>query len=41
MSKIETLPEYKIYFDDKSLKIASKSWITDFYSCEEVNHSNF
>jgi len=38
---IQTFAEYKTYFDDKSLKIASKSWITDFYSCEKVDHSNF
>ncbi len=33
--------EYKTYFDRDSLKIAVKSWITDFYSCEELNSSNF
>jgi len=38
---IQTFAEYKTYFDDKSLKIASKSWITDFYSCEKVDHSLF
>ena len=37
----QTVAAYITYFDDKSLKIASKSWITDFYSCEKVNHSNF
>ena len=41
VKNLSTIGEYKTYFDDKSLKIASKSWITDFYSCEEVNHSNF
>ena len=41
LKDIQTLAEYKTYFDDKSLKIASKSWITDFYSCENVEHSNF
>ncbi len=41
LKDIQTLVEYKTYFDGKSLKIASKSWITDFYSCEEVDHSNF
>ena len=32
---------HKTYFDGKSLKVAVKSWITDFYSCEELNSSNF
>lgn len=41
LEDIQTFTEYKTYFDDKSLKIASKSWITDFYSCEKVDHSNF
>jgi len=41
LKDIQTFSEYKTYFDDKSLKIASKSWITDFYSCEKVDHSNF
>ena len=41
LKDIQTVAEYKTYFDDKSLKIASKSWITDFYSCEKVDHSNF
>ena len=41
LKDIQTFTEYKTYFDDKSLKIASKSWITDFYSCEKVDHSNF
>ena len=41
LKDIQTFAEYKTYFDDKSLKIASKAWITDFYSCERVDHSNF
>ena len=41
LKDIQTFSEYKTYFDNKSLKIASKSWITDFYSCEKVDHSNF
>ena len=41
LKDIQTFAEYKTYFDDKSLKIASKSWITDFYSCQKVDHSNF
>ena len=41
LKEIQTFEEYKTYFDEKSLKIASKSWITDFYSCEKVNQSNF
>ncbi len=32
---------HKTYFDGVSLKVAVKSWITDFYSCEELNSSNF
>ena len=32
---------HKTYFDGNSLKIAVKSWITDFYSCEELSSSNF
>ena len=31
----------KTYFDKKSLKVGVKEWITDFYSCEEINSSNF
>ena len=31
----------KSYFDGVSLKVAVKSWITDFYSCEELSSSNF
>tara|TARA_X000000950_G_scaffold243402_1_gene298431 strand:- start:354 stop:989 length:636 start_codon:yes stop_codon:yes gene_type:complete len=41
LKDIQTFSEYKTYFDNRSLKIASKSWITDFYSCEKVDHSNF
>ena len=41
LKDIQTLADYKTYFDEKSLKIASKSWITDFYSCEKIDHSNF
>ena len=37
----KTNTEYKTYFDRDTLKIAVKSWITDFYSCEELNSSNF
>lgn len=37
----KTNTEYKSYFDRDSLKIAVKSWVTDFYSCEELNSSNF
>lgn len=36
-----TLESFKTYFDKKSLKIASKSWITDFYKCEEIEHTSF
>ena len=36
-----TNDNHKTYFDRDSLKIAVKSWITDFYSCEELNSSNF
>ena len=32
---------HKTYFDGNSLKIAVKSWVTDFYSCEELSSSNF
>jgi hypothetical protein len=41
LKAVQTFADYKTYFDEKSLKIASKSWITDFYSCEKINHSNF
>lgn len=37
----KTNTEYKSYFDRDSLKIAVKSWITDFYTCDELNSSNF
>ena len=37
----DTNNDHKTYFDGESLKIAVKSWITDFYSCEELNSSNF
>lgn len=36
-----TMESYKTYFNQDSLKIASKSWITDFYKCEEKEHSSF
>ena len=36
-----TNDNHKTYFDRDSLKILVKSWITDFYSCEELNSSNF
>ena len=39
--KGELIAEYKTYFDDKSLKISIKPWITDFYSCELIDSSNF
>ena len=39
--KGELVAEYKTYFDDKSLKISTKPWITDFYSCESIESSNF
>ncbi len=32
---------HKTYFDGISLKVAVKPWITDFYSCEELDSSNF
>ncbi len=41
LKEIKTYPEFKTYFDELSLKVATKSWITDFYSCDEINHSNF
>lgn len=37
----DTIIEYKTYFDNKSLKIGVKPWITDFYSCELIESSNF
>ena len=41
LKDVQTVTDLKTYFDKKSLKIASKSWITDFYSCENIDHSNF
>ena len=37
----ELVNEYKTYFDDQSLKISIKPWITDFYSCELIDSSSF
>ena len=37
----DTIIEYKTYFDTESLKIGIKPWITDFYSCELIESSNF
>ena len=37
----DTNINHKSYFDGTSLKVAVKSWITDFYSCEELSSSNF
>lgn len=37
----DILENYKTYFDKESLKIASKSWITDFYKCEEKKQTSF
>ncbi len=37
----DTISEYKTYFDSESLKISIKPWITDFYSCELIESSNF
>ena len=39
--KSKTNSNYKLYFDDKSLKIGVRHWITDFYSCEQIESSNF
>ncbi len=39
--KSKTNSNYKLYFDDKSLKIGVRHWITDFYSCEKIESSNF
>ncbi len=41
MKEPQSLGNYKTYFDETSLKIATKYWITDFYSCDKVEHSNF
>ncbi len=32
---------YKTYFDNETLKISIKHWITDFYKCELIESSNF
>ncbi len=37
----DSISEYKTYFDRESLKIGIKPWITDFYSCELIESSNF
>ena len=37
----DSISEYKTYFDRESLKIGIKPWITDFYSCELIDSSNF
>ena len=37
----DTIIDYKTYFDTESLKISVKPWITDFYSCELIESSNF
>ena len=39
--KSKTNTDYKVYFDYKTLKIGVKHWITDFYSCEKIESSNF
>tara|TARA_B100001057_G_scaffold255310_1_gene255544 strand:+ start:648 stop:1292 length:645 start_codon:yes stop_codon:yes gene_type:complete len=39
--KGELVDEYKTYFDEEGLKISIKPWITDFYSCELIDSSNF
>ena len=39
--KSETNSNYKVYFDNKTLKIGVKHWITDFYSCQKIESSNF
>ena len=39
--KSQTNSGYKVYFDAKTLKIGVKHWITDFYSCEKIESSNF
>ena len=39
--KSETNSSYKVYFDNKTLKIGVKHWITDFYSCQKIESSNF
>ena len=37
----DVVMDYKTYFDNQSLKISTKPWITDFYSCESIESSNF
>ena len=39
--KGEVISEYKTYFDNSSLKISIKPWITDFYSCNLIESSKF
>jgi hypothetical protein len=39
--KGNVISEYKTYFSSNSLKISIKPWITDFYSCEIIESSNF
>ena len=39
--KSKTNSNYKVYFDNETLKIGVKHWITDFYSCEKIDSSNF
>ena len=39
--KSQTISDYKVYFDNETLKIGVKHWITDFYSCEIIESSNF
>ena len=39
--KSKTDENYKAYFDNNTLKINIKHWITDFYSCELIESSNF
>ena len=39
--KSKTNSSYKVYFDKKTLKIGVKHWITDFYSCQKIESSNF
>ena len=41
IKELDILENYKTYFDKESLKIASKSWITDFYKCEEIEQTSF
>ena len=37
----DTNTEFKTYFNNETLKISIKHWITDFYSCELIDSSNF